>query len=338
MPGWHAAPLSLFIGLLCVSCSSSQSGSPDSKLEGTHRTISSRSIKVDSTETENAQPRDMHTGTPSVPGEPPAPLRLKAASMFSRKPARRSIDELLLFQPSRYPEGDWNPKDLNFEDVSFAAADGVQLHGWYCPHPKPRAVVLYFHGNGGHLAHRAHLLRRLHRLQLTVFIFDYRGYGRSSGKPTVQGVLRDARAARSELAARADVSESHIVLLGRSLGGAIAVQSAIESAPRGLILESTFSSLKDVARQHYSWLAGLVSADRLNSAVAIPQYYGPLLQSHGTNDRIIPYALGQKLFDAANEPKQFVPLPELGHNDSAPPEYDSILLQFIEGLPPANAL
>ncbi len=196
-------------------------------------------------------------------------IALRSLPIYSQEPAKaetkaQSIDELLLFFPSKYPTGNWQPTDLKFQDVKLAAEDGTKLHGWYCPSDKPRAVVLIAHGNAGHVAGRASWLRYLQKsARVSVFMFDYRGYGRSEGTPTVEGVLMDARAARKQLGELASVKEKDIVLMGESLGGAVMVQLAAESAPRGLILQSTFSSLRDVADVHYPGLAWLVSKNRL---------------------------------------------------------------------------
>ncbi len=247
-----------------------------------------------------------------------------------RKPARQTLDEKLLFYPSKYPEGNWKPAGLTYDDVWFTTDDHVQLHGWYCPCRNARAVILYAHGNAGNLTHRLPVLQVLQQqLHCTVFIFDYRGYGRSKGKPTVKGILTDARAARAEAAKRAHITPSSLVLMGRSLGGAVAVQLATESAPRGLILESTFSSLRDVAQVHFRWLAWVVPKNKLNSTETIARYHGPLLQSHGDNDHTIPYALGLKLFKAANEPKQFVTIHGGDHNSPQTRAYYTKLDQFI---------
>jgi uncharacterized protein len=186
------------------------------------------------------------------------------------QPKGPTLDELLLFFPAKYPEGNWEPKGLRFEDARFTAKDGTRIHGWYCPCEKPRAVLLLAHGNTGHLSYLSGLLQYFQNdLRVTTLAFDYRGYGRSDGVATVEGVLEDARAARSFLANRAGVKEAEIVLMGRSLGGAVVVQLAAENAPRGLVLESTFSSLGDVASHHYGAAASLlIPADRLNSAAA----------------------------------------------------------------------
>lgn len=228
----------------------------------------------------------------------------------------QSIDELLLFFPSKFPRGDWKPRDLQFQDVFFEAEDGTKLHGWYCPAKKPRAVALVAHGNAGHVASRAPWLRYLQsKARVSVLMFDYRGYGRSEGTPTVEGAIQDATAARAKLCELADIEDSEMLLMGESLGGAIVVQLAAKSPPRALILQSTFSSLRDVADVHYPRLSWLVPPGKLDSATQIAAFRGPLLQSHGTADRTIPFASGQKLFRAANEPKEFVAIKNAGHNN-----------------------
>jgi uncharacterized protein len=156
------------------------------------------------------------------------------------------IEKSLVFAPSPYPAGDWQPAGLAFEDAFFTAADGSRLHGWYVPHTQPRAVVLFCHGNAGNVALWADVLRILHdRMGVTAMGFDYRGYGRSEGTPSETGVLADGRAARTWLAHRAGIPEKQVVLMGRSLGGAVAVDLAADGA-RGLVLESTFTSMPEV--------------------------------------------------------------------------------------------
>src|SRR5262245_34707273 len=107
------------------------------------------------------------------------------------------LEESFVFFPTKYPDGDWKPSGLAFEDAWFKAADGTQLHGWFVPHDQPRAVALFFHGNAGNLSHRSDMLGELHRLGVAVLAFDYRGYGRSEGSPNERGILADGRAARA---------------------------------------------------------------------------------------------------------------------------------------------
>ena len=183
-----------------------------------------------------------------------APCRAQESKSVNSKAdsTPQSIDELLLFFPSKFPTGDWQPRNLQFKDVFFSAEDKTKLHGWHCPCDNPRAVVLFAHGNAGHIAYSAPWLRYLQtKMRVSVFAFDYRGYGRSEGTPTVAGAIQDATAARAKLRELAGVKDAEMLLMGESLGGAIAVQLAADSAPQGLILQSTFSSLRDVAAVHY---------------------------------------------------------------------------------------
>jgi fermentation-respiration switch protein FrsA (DUF1100 family) len=282
--------------------------------------------------TDRAAPRTAEAECPRATSTVEAPAPKPPVS--PPQPKARTIDELLLFYSSKYPAGNWKPDGLTFEDVWFRAEDGTRLHGWYCPCKKVRAVVLYAHGNAGNLSHRAARMKQLQtELRVAALIFDYRGYGRSEGRPTVEGILQDARAARKHLASRAGVPQTQLVLMGRSLGGAVVVQLAAEERARGLVVESTFSSLRDAAAYHYPRLAWLVPAGKLDSVSQIGRYKGPLLLSHGDSDRTIPYTQGLKLFDAAQEPKTFIRIPGADHNDPPSAEYDRALDHFIQGLP-----
>jgi len=245
------------------------------------------------------------------------------------------FEDAMIYYPLAHPAGDWQPKGLEFEDAWFEAADGTRLHGWYVPHANPRAVVLFCHGNGGNVTHRVDKLRSLNRqVGASVLVFDYRGYGRSQGCPEEKGGLADARAARTWLAQRAGIPEKQIVVLGESLGGAVAVDVAAKDGARALVLESTFTSLPDVAAHHYPWLpARLLMHTQFDSLRKIPAYHGPLLQSHGDADTIVPYAVGRRLFQAANQPKEFFTLPRRDHNDLPPRDYYEKLRQFFETLP-----
>ena len=162
-----------------------------------------------------------------------------------------------------------------------------------------------------------------------MFIFDYRGYGRSEGTPTVEGAIQDAIAARAKLRELASIKDSEMLLMGESLGGAIVVQLAAESPPRGLILQSTFSSLRDVAAIHYPNLSWLVPPTKLDSMSQIVRYRGPLLQSHGSADRTIPFSSGEKLFRLANEPKQFITIKDADHNNWLTDAYLKQLEDFL---------
>ena len=157
-------------------------------------------------------------------------LALSGCSLLGDFSPLAPVERAQLFHPVKYPNGNWKAARSPIEDAWFTADDGTKLHGWFLPHSQPRAVVLFAHGNAGNVSHRLQTLRELHsRQQVSVLVFDYRGYGRSKGKPSETGLMQDARAARKWLANRAGVAERNIVLMGRSLGGGVMVDLA---APR----------------------------------------------------------------------------------------------------------
>lgn len=243
------------------------------------------------------------------------------------------FEERLIFHPDRLP---WETWDLpGIERAHFKAADGTRLHGWYFPHPRPRACVLFACGNAGNISYRAERFQELSQMhRVSLMAFDYRGYGLSEGEPNEPGVLLDARAARAWLAERAKLSQSEIVLMGESLGGGVMVDLASRDGARGLILERTYTSLPDVAAFFYPFLpVRMVMRNRLDSLSKIADYRGPLVHCHGDIDEIIPFEMGRRLFTAANEPKRFVALPGVGHNDPLPEAWDAAIDEFLERLP-----
>jgi hypothetical protein len=229
------------------------------------------------------------------------------------------FEERLIFVPSRYPVGDWHPRGLQCEDVELATHDGEQLHGWYCAVPRPRGVVLMFHGNAGNITHRADRITSWQRLlNVSVFVFDYRGYGRSTGHPKEPGVYSDARAAYHWLTADKGIAPDDVVFFGESLGGAVALQLATEVTPCALILESTFTSAVEMGQRAFPWLpVRWIMRNRFASIDKIERYHGPLLIVHGTQDTLVPFAMGKALFDRANEPKRFYAVVGADHNDMA---------------------
>ncbi len=245
------------------------------------------------------------------------------------------LENFLVYRPRAYSATNpaWQPRELVYENVEIASTDGATLHGWYAPVDAPRAVVLLLHGNGGNICGMAEELRTVQRLGVTGLAIDYRGYGKSTGSPSERGILADARAARAWLAQRAGVGESEIVLWGFSMGGGVAVDLAAEDGARGLVLQSTFTSLPDAAAMHYPWLpVRWLMRNRLDSASKIARYHGPLLQSHGTADEVIPFELGERLHALANEPKRFLDIPNGDHNDLPEEEFYRALDAFLKSL------
>ncbi len=236
------------------------------------------------------------------------------------------------FRPAGAQHGDWRPRDLPLEDVGFNSRDGTRLHGWFMPHEKPRAIVLYCHGSGGNLTDATATLRFLHgEVQATALVFDYRGYGRSEGRfESEEDFLDDARAARRWLARRAGVRESEIVLVGRSLGSFVASDLAARDGARALVLEGAFTSLVDVASYHYRAMPWRwIMRYRLDTLARLPNYRGPLLQCHSNCDDVVPIAQARRLFDAARGPKHLVVLDGLAHADPHPRAYDARLGDFL---------
>jgi fermentation-respiration switch protein FrsA (DUF1100 family) len=222
---------------------------------------------------------------------------------------------------------------LRPQNVWFRASDETKLHGWYVPHVEPKRYVVYCHGNGEHVADQANLVFRLQaHLQATLFVFDYRGYGRSRGKPYEKGCIADGMAAQRWLARKEGLSTEDITVIGRSIGGGVAVAIAAEQGARALVLENTFSRMTEAAAHQYPYLpVRLVMRNRYNSLKRIRKYHGPLFQCHGTADDVVPIRLGRDLHDAApTEFKQFFEVPFARHNDGLPPKYYAALAEFLD--------
>jgi len=236
-----------------------------------------------------------------------------------------------------YPEKDilGKPSDLGmqFEDITFRMADALTLHGWFVPGSR-RETVLWCHGNAGNIGDRLDQLKLLHdRLDVNIFIFDYRGYGRSQGRPTEDGTYRDAHGALDYLRSRPDVEEDKIVVFGQSLGGAIAVDLACRNKIMGLILEATFTSLVDVFEMPTKSF-GM----KYDSYSKIKRVHIPLLMLHGDKDDVVPFESGYTLFKAAHEPKKFCAIKGGMHNDNyvvGGEGYFAAIDEFIKGLKPA---
>jgi len=242
-----------------------------------------------------------------------------------------------IFQPAKYPKGDWQPTAVLVQDAEFAAQDGTKLHGWYVRHAEPKGHALVLHGNAGNVTLLAETLRVLNRRHnLAVLALDYRGFGKSEGTPSEQGLYQDARAARKWLAAKEGIAESDVILMGVSIGGAVAVDLAAHDGARGLVLSNTFTSLP-AAAQHLWPLApmNLILSTRMNSLAKIKEYRGPLLISHGDADEVVPFSQGQALYDAApGTNKRLFTVPGGKHNDPQPEEYRIALDEFLNQLPP----
>ena len=204
---------------------------------------------------------------------------------------------------------------MEYEDVSFEAADGVALHGWFVPGASER-TVLFFHGNAGNISHRMESIRQFRGLGLSVFIIDYRGYGQSAGRTTESGIYRDADAAWRYLTETRGMRSNDIIVFGRSLGGSVASRLATAERPLGLIVESSFTSVPDVAAELYPWLpARWLSRLRHATRDHVKNALCPVLVIHSRDDEIIPFHHGQSIFEAAREPRTLLEL-HGSHNDA----------------------
>lgn len=224
-----------------------------------------------------------------------------------------------MFTPSRYPEGDWDPArhGLVYRDVRFESEPGVELHGWWIEHCEPRATVLYCHGSSGSLGDRVEIFHYFLRLKVNVLAFDYRGYGRSTdAAPSEKGLFRDARAAYACLTRELGVAPREILLFGHSIGGAVAVDAALDCPVAGLIVQSSFTDSRDMARHLFPGVPlHWFTRNYFRSIAKVGRLGMPKLFIHGTADTTVPNALGQRLFAAAAGPKSWLSVPGADHND-----------------------
>lgn len=217
-------------------------------------------------------------------------------------------DRLIFFPEKRFLV---LPKEvgLEYEDVLFNAEDGTELHGWLVPSQSPKAVILYCHGNGGNISHRIGYLQIFNQLGFTTFMFDFRGYGKSHGTPSEQGIHRDARAAWEHLTGERKVPPWKIVVYGESLGGAVAARLASEEFPGALVLHSAFTSLPDMAAKVYPFLpARWLVRYQFDTLGHVPRVKCPVLIIHSKEDEIVPHSHGLKLFAAASDRGHFLEL------------------------------
>lgn len=247
----------------------------------------------------------------------------------------------MIFFPERKlvaTPADWG---LEYQDVSLETEDAVRLHGWFIPQRDASRVVLFLHGNAGNISHRRDSVAIFHQLGLNVLIFDYRGYGNSQGKPSEAGLYADTQAAWQYLVRNKGFGPAQIIIFGRSLGGAVAGQLAARVQPGAVILESTFSSARDMANAIFPVLSHLVPM-RFDFATVerIRQVTSPVLVIHSEEDEIIPFRLGQRVYRAANSPKTLLKI-HGGHNGgflSSQPAYEQGLGRFISRFMPETGL
>ena len=254
----------------------------------------------------------------------------------------RLFEDRLIYFPPRYPMGFEPPGKygLSVEEVWLRTEDGVKLNAWYLPSPTASQVLLLFHGNASNLGTDLPRLQFFAHLGVSLFEVDYRGYGKSEGSPDEAGLYRDADAAYRYLMESRGHQPGEIFLHGQSLGGAVAIDLASRRECGGLIVESSFTSAREMARRMFLLpLLEYVPKSRFDSLRKIRQVQCPVLIVHGTQDQVIPFFMGEKLYQAAPEPKSFLPVEGAGHVDSFVVSGERYLarLQKLIGVTPAAA-
>ena len=259
--------------------------------------------------------------------------------------AARLLERSMVFFPAPYPSGEWEPRRLGVvaSEYEFRSADGHRLYGWWFPGRVDAAaapgaeqrvpVLLWAHGNAGNLTGRAPHAHQIASRGVSVFVFDYRGYGKSEGQPSEEGIYRDAEAAYAFVTEQLDVQPQRLVLLGRSLGSAPAARLARQLPHAGLVLVSPLPSARSMARRMFG---GLPVDWLVRSRFPVSEWVGerhgdaPLLVIHGDRDEIIPIEYGREVFDAAAEPKRFLQLEGAGHNNILMFSGDAYLGPLVE--------
>jgi hypothetical protein len=249
----------------------------------------------------------------------------------------RIFEPRLIFFPD-YPgrlAGDWQPRGLPVQDLWLASADGTKLHSWWIPSEKAKFTFLAFHGNAGNIADRASVYQFLHETPANVLAVEYRGYGRSEGKPSEAGLYRDADAALKYLVETRHIDPKTIISFGQSLGTAVAAHLAAKSEVGGVLLEAPFPSASRVARQIYWFLPGvsLLVRGQFDTRARLKDIHVPMLIVQCKQDPVLPVEFGQEVYDAAQEPKEFLKLDSYCHEEAsiiAPERYRQALERFLE--------
>jgi len=222
-----------------------------------------------------------------------------------------------LFAPGRELLGDPSRYQIPFEEVIITTETGLELHGWYVD--GSGSTVLWLHGNAGNISDRLDILAEMTRkLNVSSLLFDYRGYGKSGGKPSIKGLNADSIAAMKWLEEEKGTDPGSVVVYGHSLGSVIAIDLAIRKEGKigGLVLESPLTSARDMARELYYGLpVDLLMSLKLDNIGKIGKISTPLLVIHGDADEVIPFRMGRELFESAHEPKKFLSIPGAGHSD-----------------------
>jgi fermentation-respiration switch protein FrsA (DUF1100 family) len=225
------------------------------------------------------------------------------------------IDRKLLYFPDRGRPDIRTAGVATAQEVRLHTEDGVDLLAWWAPPSGTRPVIVYFHGNGGHIGYRNERFHVLARQGFGALFPEYRGYGGNKGSPSEEGLYADARAALAFVDAQR-IPPERLVLFGESLGSAVSVRMAAERRVGAVVLESPFTSIEALGKYHYPFLpVRLLLRDRFDVLAHIKDVRAPILMLHGERDTIVPIAFGEALFAAAPDPKEVWIAPNGGHND-----------------------
>jgi fermentation-respiration switch protein FrsA (DUF1100 family) len=242
------------------------------------------------------------------------------------------FENVLVYHPTSARSYWLAPPSPDVRDVVLTSADGAEIHSWWLPCPASAGALLYLHGNAGNLSGRGDTVAHLRQaLDMSVLIIDYPGFGKSTGTPSEAGCYAAADAAYAWLTEQQKIAPREIVLFGKSLGGGVATHLACRNDHRALVLVKTYTTLPDVGSYLYPFIpARLLMRNRFDSLSRIAECRRPVFVAHGTTDELIPFALGERLFEAANEPKQFLAMPGHCHNDPFPDEFYTALKEFLD--------
>ncbi|MBF0216798.1 MAG: alpha/beta hydrolase [Candidatus Omnitrophica bacterium] len=246
----------------------------------------------------------------------------------------RKFEQKSMFFPKKGFDPDMPAPSFKYEDVYLTTGDGVRLNGWYISSPGAKDTILFFHGNAGNISNRIPKLTALSAMGVNVFIVDYRGYGYSGGVPGEKGFYLDAEAAYKYLI---DVKKStgmEIILLGGSIGAAVAVELASKKEVKALIADGAFSSVKDMAAMYYPVIPPVVISAKFDSISKIKDISCPKLFMHSADDEVVPISMGEKLYAAAKPPKFFAKTHGY-HNDiswDGGREFSRVIKSFIDSL------
>jgi fermentation-respiration switch protein FrsA (DUF1100 family) len=244
------------------------------------------------------------------------------------------INQFVYRPDATYAPPGFTPADLGlvYEEVAPETADGLTLSGWYLPAAKPTHSLLYCHGNAGDIRDWVHATPPFIEADISVLIFDYRGYGRSEGQPSEAGLYLDGEAFWAWLKGRAESDGLPASILGKSLGSAVACSLAAKRQPMSLVLDSAFTSMREVVAQNTPWLPSSAIPRLFESLEMVPDISCPTLVVHGGRDTLVPVDQGRLIFQALTIAKAMRVIDDAGHNDiSLYPQYHEWIFEFIAG-------